>query len=66
MTGAMCASELTPTESFEETLEAYADFAWHRMQEASEDVRRLFEEYRHMTARFPSKKPKRLPNSPFV
>ena len=35
------------------------------MQAATDDLRRLFEEYRDMVTRFPSAKPRPLPNGLF-
>lgn len=57
---------LSKTRHFEEALEAYSDFSWQRMQNASEDVRRLFEEYRSLSAKFPSRQPRWPLNSSFL
>jgi spore coat polysaccharide biosynthesis protein SpsF (cytidylyltransferase family) len=53
------------TEDCDELLEVYSDFSQQRMQAATEDLRRLFEEYRDVVTRFPAAKPRRLPNGLF-
>ncbi len=57
---------LAGTRDFEEALQAYADFSAHRMQMATDDTRRLFEEYQDITGRFPAGKSKLFPNSLFI
>ncbi len=57
---------LSKTRHLEEALEAYSDFSWQRMRNASEDVRRLFEEYLSLSAKFPSRQPRWLLNGSFL
>ena len=57
---------LATTRDFEKALQAYADFSGQRMQMATDDMRRLFEEYQDITGRFPAGKAKHFPNSLFV
>ena len=59
-------SAMATTRDFEEALQAYAHFSAQRMQMATDDMRRLFEEYQDITGRFPSGKAKLFPNSLFV
>ena len=58
-------AKLATTQDFEQALHAYVDFSRRRMQMASNDMRRLFEEYQDVTGRFPAAA-KHLPNSLFV
>lgn len=57
---------LAGTRDFDEALQAYTEFACQRMHMATDDMRRLFEEYQDITGRFPAGKAKLLPNSLFV
>jgi hypothetical protein len=59
-------ARLELTDDCDEALQAYSDFSWQRMQAATDDVRRLFEEYREMLARFPATKPRLLPHGLFA
>jgi len=57
---------LAGTRDFEQALQAYTDFSAQRMQMATDDMRRLFEEYQDITGRFPAGRSKLFPNSLFV
>lgn len=59
-------TRLELTNECDEALEAYSDFSWQRMQAATDDLRRLFEEYRDMIARFPAAKARLLPHGLFA
>ena len=54
------------TSDYETALAAYSDFSQQRMEAATDDLRRLFEEYRDMLARFPATAPRLVSQSLFA
>lgn len=59
-------AQLERTRNYDAALAAYSDFSWQRMQTATDDLRRLFEEYRDVLARFPAAKPRLIAQSLFA